>query len=123
MISIRRQILEADHFAPRFEALRNALLSLTAVLPRAALPANPELATHCKESLDQAALAVNSEASAKDLDQVGKVAVTELDAICRSNTEAIEQRDWREADTQIGRVATALNALSGEIDRATAAAQ
>jgi len=30
--------------------------------------------------------------------------------------EAIEQRDWREADTQIGRVATALNALSGEID-------
>ena len=37
--------------------------------------------------------------------------------------EAIEQRDWREADTQIGRVAAALNALSGEIDRATAAAQ
>ena len=37
--------------------------------------------------------------------------------------EAIEQRDWPEADTQIGRVAAALNALSGEIDRATAAAQ
>ena len=37
--------------------------------------------------------------------------------------EAIEQRDWREADTQIGRVAAALNELSGEIDRATAAAQ
>jgi N-acetylated-alpha-linked acidic dipeptidase len=37
--------------------------------------------------------------------------------------EAIEQRDWPEADTQIGRVAAGLNALSSEIDRATAAAQ
>jgi N-acetylated-alpha-linked acidic dipeptidase len=35
--------------------------------------------------------------------------------------EAIEQRDWAEADIQIGRVAKALNALSSEVDRATAA--
>ena len=116
MISIRRQILEADHFAPRFEALRNALLALTAVLPRAALPANPELATHCKESLDQAALAVNSEASAKDLDQVGKVAVTELDAICRSNTEAIEQRDAALKEV-VGTVAEVINGFKGHGDR------
>ena len=116
MISIRRQILEADHFAPRFEALRNALLALTAVLPRAALPANPELATHCKESLDQAALAVNSEASAKDLDQVGKVAVTELDGICRSNTEAIEQRDAALKEV-VGTVAEVINGFKGHGDR------
>ncbi|MGD0580905.1 MAG: transferrin receptor-like dimerization domain-containing protein, partial [Bryobacteraceae bacterium] len=37
--------------------------------------------------------------------------------------EAIEQRDWRDVDTQIAHVAAALNALSSEIDRATAAAQ
>ncbi len=35
--------------------------------------------------------------------------------------EAIEQRDWPEADIQIGRVAKALGALSSEIDKATAA--
>jgi len=37
--------------------------------------------------------------------------------------EAIEQRDWREAETQIGRVADALNALSAEVDRATTVAK
>ncbi len=37
--------------------------------------------------------------------------------------EAIEQRDWREAEIQISHVAAALDALSREIDRATAAAQ
>jgi diguanylate cyclase (GGDEF)-like protein len=116
MISIRRQILEADHFAPRFEALRNALLALTAVLPKAALPANPELATHCKESLDQAALAVNFEASVKDLDQAGKVAVTELDAICRSNTEAIEQRDAALKEV-VGTVAEVINGFKGHGER------
>jgi len=35
--------------------------------------------------------------------------------------EAIEERDWPEADIQIGRVAKALDALSAEIDKATAA--
>jgi N-acetylated-alpha-linked acidic dipeptidase len=35
--------------------------------------------------------------------------------------EAIEQRDWAEAEIQIGRVARALDALSSEVDRATAA--
>jgi diguanylate cyclase len=116
MISIRRQILEADHFAPRFEALRNALLGLTAVLPKAALPANPELATHCQETLDQAALAVNFEASAKDLDQVGKVAVTQLDDICRSNTEAIEQRDAALKEV-VGTVAEVINGFKGHGER------
>jgi diguanylate cyclase (GGDEF)-like protein len=116
MISIRRQMLEADHFAPRFEALRSALLALTAVLPKAALPANPELAAHCKETLDQAALAVNFEAPAKDFDQVGKVAVTELDAICRSNTEAIEQRDAALKEV-VGTVAEVINGFKGHGDR------
>ena len=37
--------------------------------------------------------------------------------------EAIEQRDWREAEAQIGHVAEALNALSAEVDRATSAAK
>jgi len=116
MISIRQQIQEADHFAPRFGALRNALLELTAGLPKAALPANPELATHCKETLDQTALAINFETPAKDLDQVGKVAVTQLDAICRSNTEAIEQRDAALKEV-VGTVAEVINGFKGHGER------
>jgi len=116
MISIRKQILEADHFAPRFEALRDAHLALTADLPKAALPANPELAAHCKEILDQAALAVHFEASARDLDRAGRVAVTQLDAICRSNTEAIEQRDaaLKEAAAAVAEV---INGFKGHGER------
>ena len=116
MISIRQQILKADHFAPRFEALRNAHLALTAALPKAALPANPELATHCKETLDQAALAVNFEASAKDLDQAGQVAVTQIDAICRSNTDAIEQRDAALKEV-VGSIAEVINGFKGHGER------
>lgn len=37
--------------------------------------------------------------------------------------EAIEQRDWPETDTQIGRAANAVKSLAAQIDRATAAAQ
>lgn len=116
MISIRRQMLEADHFAPRFEALCNAHLALTAVLPKAALPANPELATHCKETLDQAALTVNFETSPEDLNQAGKVAVTQLNAICRSNTEAIEQRDAALKEV-VGTVAEVINGFKGHGER------
>jgi signal transduction histidine kinase len=116
MISIRRQIREADHFAPRIEALRNAHLALTAVLPKATLPANAELAAHCKETLDRAALAVNYETSAKDLDQVGKVAVTQFGAICRSNTEAIEQRDAALKEVA-GTVAEVINGFKGHGER------
>jgi N-acetylated-alpha-linked acidic dipeptidase len=35
--------------------------------------------------------------------------------------EAIEQRNWPEAETQIGRVSAALRALAVQVDRATAA--
>ncbi len=37
--------------------------------------------------------------------------------------EAIEQRNWPEAETQINRVSSALTALAAQIDRATAAAK
>jgi N-acetylated-alpha-linked acidic dipeptidase len=35
--------------------------------------------------------------------------------------EAIEQRNWPEVETQIGRVSVALRALAAQIDRATSA--
>jgi len=116
MISIRKQIQDADHFVPRFEALRNAFLALTASLPKAALPASPSLSLHCRQTLDQTAGAVHFEASAKDLDQAGKVAVGQLDAICRSNTEVIEQGDAALKEV-VGTVAEVINGFKGTSER------
>jgi diguanylate cyclase (GGDEF)-like protein len=116
MISIRKQIQDADHFAPRFEALRGAHLDLTAALPKAAMPADPGLATHCKEILDQAARAVHFDAPAKDIEQAGKVAVAQLDAICRSNTVAMEQRDSALKEV-VGTVAEVINGFKGHGER------
>jgi diguanylate cyclase (GGDEF)-like protein len=118
MISIRKQIQEADHFAPRFEALREAHVALTAALSKAALPANPELAAFCKQILEQAALALNFDASARDLDQAGKVALVQLDAICRSNTAAIEERDASIKEV-VGTVSEVVNGFKGHGERHT----
>ena len=93
MISIRKQIDEADHFSSRFEALRHAHLALTGALPEAGKAADPDLAARAKALLDQAALAVLYEASTKQLEEAGSVALNQLRTICRANTTAIEERD------------------------------
>jgi diguanylate cyclase (GGDEF)-like protein len=118
MISIRKQIQDADHFAPRFEALCHAHLSLTAALPKAALPANPELSVECKQSLDQAAQTLTFDASAKQLDEAGKVALEQLDAICRSNTSAIEERDAALKEV-VGTVSEVVKGFRGHGERHT----
>ena len=93
MISIRKQIEEADHFSARFEALRHSHLALTSALPDAGKAADPDLAAQVKLLLDQAALAVLYEASAKQLEEAGTIAVNQLRTIARANTTAIEERD------------------------------
>jgi diguanylate cyclase (GGDEF)-like protein len=93
LISIRKQMEEADHFASRFDALRQAHLALTGALPDAGRAADPELAERVKALLDRAALAVLYDASPRELEQAGTVALEQLTAISRSNTTAIEERD------------------------------
>jgi len=93
VISLRKQMDEADHFASRFEALRHAHLALTTALPEAGRAADPDLAARAKALLDQAALAILYDASAKDLEQAGGIALTQINAISRANTSAIGERD------------------------------
>lgn len=118
MISLRKQIQDVDHFAPRFEALRGAHLELTGALPKAALPADPGLAAHCKQTLDQAAGAVTFGASTKEIEEAGKIAVAQLDAICRSNSQAMEQRDSALKEV-VGTVAEVINGFKGHGERHT----
>jgi diguanylate cyclase (GGDEF)-like protein len=91
-------------------------VSLTAALPNAALPANPELAAQCKQTLEQAAAAVSLDASVKDLDQAGKTAVAQLDAICRSNTAALDERDAALKEV-VGTVSEVINGFKGHGER------
>ena len=93
MISLRQKIDESEHFDAGYKALSKVFLSLTSALPVAALPANPELAAECREELDQATAPVKNSPSTPEIETAGRVAMQQLDEICRSNRTALEERD------------------------------
>jgi len=93
LISIRKEIQESENSEARAKALLKAFLSLVTALPKAALPANPELSTQCKENLEQAATPLKTEPLVPAIDEAGKVALQQFDEIYRSNKFAVEERD------------------------------
>ena len=94
MISLRREIEAAEHFAPRFRALLNAFLGLTAVVPKTALPASLELSEQCKADLDRATASWASEdPTSKQIEETGAVVLGHLETICNTNRTALEERD------------------------------
>jgi diguanylate cyclase (GGDEF)-like protein len=93
LISLRKQIEESEHLAVRFQALLKALRGLTTVLPNAALPANSELSSHCKKELERVTAPLTGEPAVKAIEEAGTVALGLMDAICRSNKTALEERD------------------------------
>lgn len=93
MISLRRQMEESENSETRARALLRALLGVMAAVPKAALPANAELAAHSRTRLEQIADPLKSEPRAQAIDEAGAVTVQQVDEICRSNKMAIEERD------------------------------
>jgi len=93
VISLRRKIDESEHFALGFQALAKVFLGLTAALPKAALPASPELSAECKESLERATAPLKESASLRDIDEAGRVTLQRFEEICGSNRVALEERD------------------------------
>ena len=55
MISLRKQIEESENSEARARALTKAFLGLIGAVPKAALPANSELAAHSRDKLEKAA--------------------------------------------------------------------
>src|ERR1035441_7793443 len=89
MISIRRQIEQSESLLLQFRALRKAYLELTRALPQAALPVNPELSGQCKDECDKFTALLDDAPAAQTIDQAGKVALGQLEAIYHSNRAGI----------------------------------
>jgi diguanylate cyclase (GGDEF)-like protein len=93
MISLRKQIEESENSEARGKALTKAFLGLTSAVPKAALPANAELAAQSRETLEKVTAPLKGEAQVPQIDAAGSVAVQQVDEICKSNKLAIEERD------------------------------
>jgi diguanylate cyclase len=109
LISIRRKIDESEHFALSFQALAKVFLGLANALPKAALPANPELSEQCKVNLRRAAELLQDSPSRSDIDEAGATTLSQLDEICRANQFALEERDAALKEV----VTTVAGAISG----------
>jgi len=94
VISLRREIEASEQFAPRCQALLKAFLGLANLLPKAALPANPDLSDSCRQDLDRLSEPLHRDApSPGEIDEAGRSALGHLTAICDANAAALEERD------------------------------
>ena len=106
LISIFRQMNE---FGRSYQALLKALLG---EIPKAALPANPELFAECKQDLERVTEALDAGTGEKAIEDAAKTAVRQLDRICKSNQAALEERDAAVKEV-VATVASAVKELQG----------
>ncbi|MBS1854327.1 MAG: GGDEF domain-containing protein [Acidobacteria bacterium] len=116
MISIFRQVEQSERLLAAFRALRKAYLELSVALPKAALPANPELSTSCKEELDGLASLIQETTEAKAIDEAGQVALSQVDVIYHANRTALAERDAALKDV-VASVAEAISGFKGHGER------
>jgi diguanylate cyclase (GGDEF)-like protein len=109
VISIRKKMEESEQNAQTFSALLNTFLSVTSAIPKAALPANPELSRQSTEVLQPFATRLKNSPGSDTIDEAGKIASQQIEAICQSNRVAIEDRDTALKDV----VASVAEAISG----------
>jgi len=93
LISIRKHIEESEYFAPRFQALLDAFLGLTAALPEAVLPADSEFARQCEAKLAEATEPLKESHPVKAIEDAGKVTLQQFGDIRTTNVRALEERD------------------------------
>jgi diguanylate cyclase (GGDEF)-like protein len=113
LISIRQSIDENERFTQSFQALVNVFQGLANALPKAALPASPELSEQCRDELRRAAARLKESPSRRDIDEAGAATLSQLDDICKSNQKALEERDAALKDV-VGAVAGAVSGFKGD---------
>lgn len=116
MISLRKQIEESENSEARAKALARAFLGLISAVPKAALPANADLAASTRENLEKVAEPLKGEPRVPEIDAAGTVAVQQVDVICKSNKAAIEERDAALKET-VETVAWAINSFKSHGER------
>jgi GGDEF domain-containing protein len=93
VISLFKSIGESEQSLQLHRVLLKAYLRLIAAIPKAALPANPDLSSQCKGEGAQLATLLQDKPMAEDVDEACQVALQQLDTIFRSNRAAFEERD------------------------------
>jgi len=93
MISLRKEMRDAENAEGRARALAKALLALLSAIPKTALPANADLAAQSKEHLEKAGDPLKGEPRVPEIEVAGAAGVQQVDEICKSNKAAIEERD------------------------------
>jgi diguanylate cyclase (GGDEF)-like protein len=116
LISLLKHIDESEHVAIRFAALRKAFLSLTAALPKTALPANSELSSRCKEDIKRVTVPLAGDPPVTAIDEAGGVALQQIEEICLSNKAAFEERDAALKGV-VATVAEAISHFKGHSER------
>jgi diguanylate cyclase (GGDEF)-like protein len=94
LISLRKEIEVSDQVATRLKSLLKAFLGLTGVLPKTALPADPDLSGLCRENLERATVRFETaDIPTAAIEAAGKMCVDQVEAIYAANKAAIEERD------------------------------
>jgi len=116
MISLRKEMRDAENAEGRARALAKAFLNLLSVIPKAALPANADLSAQSKENLDEVGEPLKGEPRVPEIDAAGAAAIKQVDEICKSNKVAIEERDAALKET-VETVAWAINSFRSHGER------
>jgi diguanylate cyclase (GGDEF)-like protein len=116
MISLRKQMEDSENSETRARALSKAFLGLLSAVPKAALPANADLAAQVRENLEKAGEPLKGDARVPEIDKAGTVAVQQVDEIYRSNKIAIEERDSALKEV-VETVAWAVSSFKGHGER------
>jgi diguanylate cyclase (GGDEF)-like protein len=93
MISLRKEMLDSENAEARARAFWKAFLGLISAIPKAALPANSDLAAQSKEHLERIAEPLRGTPRVPEIDAAGATAVQQVEEICKSNKVASEERD------------------------------
>ena len=116
MISIRKEMDESQQLADRFSALLQAFLDVGAAIPKAALPADPQLFADCARKIEQASAALNSRPPLAAIQGTRDLSVEQIGRICAANQAAFDERDAVVKDV-IAMVAKAIGGIKCDGER------
>jgi diguanylate cyclase (GGDEF)-like protein len=112
MISIRKKMDESEQVLAALKALRKAFVQLVTTLPKAALPANPELSEQCKDNLGAVTSALSDTSGVREIEAAAQSGLQHIEQIFHSNRAALADRDQALKDV-VDSVAQAVSGFKG----------
>lgn len=116
MISLRKEIDESQQLANDFAALMKVFLEVAAAIPKAALPADPELFALCGQKVEESAAGLKGRPPMAAVQTTGSLSIHQIDQICAANQAAFDERDAAVKDV-VGMVAKAIGGIKCDGER------